>query len=428
MQANMKTAPKQLSTVKLQAGGGIRFGFMRQNNLSGRTLSVTDVVSYVFGEDCFASYQIRDEETEIAIILVEEENPEDSYMALSFPLKEKWTQGLFAKIAPKQWFSLDEGDEVPASLQDAVMPQGWVVASYSHVMSTKGKKLGGDFRHRSQADRNNTPGEPFEYALLMSESGEYALEAEKYANGKIRVFATVYRPVSDITDSNFMRPYIVTDNSKEHVAAKPVESKPVETEAKVEAKAAPQKHTKFEEALKEEALREEGVEEETPELEEEEQAEAVVIDKVIAEDAQEILPPVNLATSKTTALQADEATFEEATGKGAAVETAEIVADAEPVDAIATATMQSPKAGSELLSCNAQLALRLLDEAQRNKLSLSDIIRKVIDLPKESEDVVYIPFELSESEKEKLAKRYGKTDTTQITESILQELKDFAGV
>ena len=60
-----------------------------------------------------------------------------------------------------------------------------------------GRYLEGDWRMRKPTDRGRVS-KPFQYALLVDEDNEHALEAEQYEDGTLQVFATIYRPATDI--------------------------------------------------------------------------------------------------------------------------------------------------------------------------------------------------------------------------------------
>ena len=82
-----------------------------------------------------------------------------------------------------------------------------------------------------------------------------------------------------------------------------------------------------------------------------------------------------------------------------------------------------------MLSCDLHLAGRLIDEAQRNRMALSELIRKVIDLPARVTEQVFIPFTLESSEAQELARRYKlpNADIELVKPHIINELKRFVG-
>lgn len=366
-----KNMRKGATVIKLHAGGGIRFGFMRQNNISGRTLSVTDVSSYVFDNDSFASYQLRDEDTDISMIVAEGEKPQDSYLALSFALKEKWFGALFSALPPREWFRLDEGDEVTVATEAVVMPQGWLAPHYKHVLTTKGRKLDGDFRQRNPSEVTEYYSDTFAYVLLVSDDGEHAIEVEKHDNGTLKVSATVYRPLADITEtSQFRRPYIVTKKQSD----------------------AP-------------------VSEAQPELKED-------ADAIVAANANE---ETALAFSKTLTLISAQPASDAASQEPTVPESPKPLSD----------SVSAPQtANNSLLECDTALAVSIIQEAKHNKLSLSDVIRKVIDLPEKICDKVYVPFDFTSEEQAVLAERYGITsgNADEIRAKIVEELQLFAGI
>jgi len=285
------------------------------------------------------------------------------------PLKDKWFSSLFSALPPRQWMQLKPEDKVSVSADSVLIPQGWLVKEYRHVLTTKGRKIEGDFRQSRHSELAEFYSDPFDYVLLVSEDGEYALELEKYENGTARIYATVYRPVSDISESTqFHRPYIVANNSAEAMLAKAEEAAPLEM-PDIQADA-PSESTIT------------GLVQTSP---------VSVSNMLLREEVQEIA-----ATALTT---------------------------------VKTATETQNFSGN-MLACDVSLAANLIEEARRNKISMADVIRKVIDLPRKIDDRVYLPFDLTEEEHIALAKRYGlsESNTEAVQKKIVEELRQFAGL
>ncbi len=446
-----KTLRGSASKIKLHAGGGIRFGFMRQNNLSGRTLSVTDVSSYIFDSDSFASYQLRDEDTDVNMILAEGERPQDSYLALSLPLKDKWFGSLFAALPPKQWLKLKADDKVAVSADKVIMPQGWLVNNYRHVLTTKGRKVDGDYRQSRHSELAEFYSDPFDYVLLVSDTGEHAIELEKYENGSIKIYATVYRPVSDISESTqFHRPYIVSNNTAEAIQAKPEEvvEEPAPRAAKYQEvlkPLKPAKETRQEASVQPPALtlvptgkmidgQPVPVEAKAAVTETQPAAEKLVADATPAKAPSESTITELVESALAEVGKVEVAKVEVAKPKKPEVDTTPIFnkllreeTESTPAPKAATKAAAAP---ANMLSCDMALTANLIEEARRNKLSMADVIRKVIDLPRKIEDKVYVPFDLTEEEQQALAKRYGLKagDTEAVQKKIVEELRQFAGV
>lgn len=443
------------SNIKLHAGGGIRFGFMRQNNLSGRTLSVTDVSSYLFDSDSFASYQLRDEDTDVNMILAEGERPQDSYLALSLPLKDKWFSSLFAALPPKQWLKLKADDKVTVSADKVIMPQGWLLNNYRHVLTTKGRKVDGDYRQSRHSELAEFYSDPFDYVLLVSETGEHAIELEKYENGSMKIYATVYRPVSDISESTqFHRPYIVANNTVEAIQAKPEEVATQEIVQETAKESAP-KTVKYQDVLKplkplKEATPEAAAPQVPPTLTLVPTAKTIDGQSVEVKAAEETQATATVAKapSESTVTELVQTALAGAEKKDTTLEldpnspvtslllreeeivTTQTKGKAEAVKPAETAAQAAAPSPANMLSCDVTLASNLIEEARRNKLSMADVIRKVIDLPRKIDDRVYVPFDLTDEEQVALAKRYGlkQGDTDAVQKKIVEELRQFAGI
>ena len=90
----------------------------------------------------------------------------------------------------------------------------------------------------------------------------------------------------------------------------------------------------------------------------------------------------------------------------------------------------TPVSGEEeMIALDVKLAENVISEAQRNKISIGQLIRKVIDLPADVKDEMMISFSLSDTEKKELAKRYNlpESDYPKVKEEIVKELQYFFG-
>ena len=75
--------------------------------------------------------------------------------------------------------------------------KGWTVSSYRReIQGMKGRIFKGDFR--TVPLPSSKEAQEFEYTLLVSESNEHAIEVEKYSDGRVEAYATVYRRMNDV--------------------------------------------------------------------------------------------------------------------------------------------------------------------------------------------------------------------------------------
>lgn len=84
---------------------------------------------------------------------------------------------------------------------------------------------------------------------------------------------------------------------------------------------------------------------------------------------------------------------------------------------------------SQKLTCDIKVAAKIIDEALRNDIQVSDLMKKVLDLPVAESDTIDFDLPLSDKEYAILAKRYElhPRDRKSIKEKILEELEAFTG-
>ena len=156
-----------------------------------------EVNSYLFDSDNFIAYHFEGDDSDVNLIVAKEENELGAYLALSQRIESRLFAVLFGEHEPQYWFALKEEESVKVNSQTLGPLNGWLATDYTLVLCTKGRRMKGDYRLRKAGDRERLS-QQFDYVLLVDEDNEYALEAEKYEDGTLHVFATVYRPETDI--------------------------------------------------------------------------------------------------------------------------------------------------------------------------------------------------------------------------------------
>ena len=323
-----KNEHNKINFANISVGYSVGFGFLPQRNISGCRLNIEEVNSYLFENDSFIAYRLKNDIADINLIITNDEKD----LALSQRIKPQLFSPLFS-IQPEEWFLMNEDDEVEVSNRVMGMQQAWFAGKYKLAMTTEGNFLEGDYRLRKVEDRMNLS-RKFEYAVLLDEDNEHALEIEKYEDGTLAVFATVYRPATDIGE----------------VARTVVKA---------------------------------------PKL-------SVVIPEEKKEEDEVEQPPVIHAKFGN----------------------------------IQIAKAESESYSSDfLLVCESKLASGILNEAERNKMQLSELVRKVIDLPAQINEKILIPFTLNDNEYAELARRYELpvSDREAVRNRIVEELGHFIG-
>lgn len=186
---------EKLQESQLQVGSSIGFGFVPQALLSGRRLTVSGINTYQFGAENLTSYVLsQDREPSVSMIVAEADD--DQYLAISrrIPLEER--ARLFDAMDLES--TLTNPDATRLACKDNVPEfKGWLVSSYKReINGLKGRIYKGD--HRKIPLPATSEGQDFNYTLLVSDSNEHALEIEKYLDGRLEVYATIYRRINDV--------------------------------------------------------------------------------------------------------------------------------------------------------------------------------------------------------------------------------------
>jgi hypothetical protein len=172
-------------------------------SLAGREAEVANVRHYRFGEDSAVTYRLTlDEETLYHITVAED--GQGIYLALSRELlPEEWAD----------WFNLDVLDFflTPTSARvlklkpDYTKAREWFSPQYQKVLDA----ISGTLRENDKA------AEPVQYTLLASENGERAIEIEYFdQHRQSRLFATLYRPYTDIVAVHAAAPARMQESAK----------------------------------------------------------------------------------------------------------------------------------------------------------------------------------------------------------------------
>lgn len=475
----VKKAP-QAETLKpelLQIGSSLGFGFVPQAILSGRRLHITAINTYLFGEESLTSFVLsQNEDPSVSMIVAESDG--EYYLAISRRISQVDRSKLFDEQELDTVMS--KPDAARLNSRNIINDyKGWVVASYKReIQGLKGSIFKGDFRKNplppkseAQADAQN-----FEYTLLVSESNEHAIEIEKYTDGRIEIYATVYRRMNDIGEiihpaaAETARPDVKLASSTDipMPAQAPVMSSQPKTPAPAPVmvetpKAAETKQ--LDAALK------------APEPATEKQVEKQVekpiekpVEKPVTESAksepitlQELSPAPKPATAPTqpTSAQVEQINpgvftvqkpmSTHATAPAAPLPVPTSTKPQEPLTNQARTEMSTAEAlkpklyvnstgpdADELknkamegdnIECDLRVANKIIDEAIRNEMRLTDIVRRIIELPVAYPESVQIPMTLTDSDFSLLAIRYGisASDRNAIKRRIIEDLNDFSG-
>lgn len=413
----------KLKPEQLQVGSSVGFGFVPQANLSGRRLTVGSINTYQFGEESLTSFVLsQDSEAGVSMIVAESEG--EQYLAIS----RRISIGDRMKLCDSaQLDSIVENPENSTLICKDNVPdfKGWLVTSYKReIMGLAGRIYKGDYR--KQALPSPSQAEEFKYTLLVSESNEQAIEIEKYSDGRMEVYATIYRRMSDIGEVSHpgradasSRPDLKLASMRPEEVSKVVQSPapklvaepekpgaataaPEVIKIEPEVKAAPLTLQEFTKATPLAAP------EPKPEFKAEMKTETTKISKEIKPMANETA--TNGAASKVAAIAPQMSAYD-------------------PKPEIKTMNKMNMSMDNDAIECELKVANKIIDEAIRNEMRLSDVVRRVIELPVAHQEAVHIPITLSDDDYSLLAIRYGVTasDKNAIKKRIIEDLNNFSG-
>lgn len=195
LEGKKKAGPRLLSHPRdLHQGDLIKFKFLSQEELSGKTFEISQVNTYSYDDEIYPEYVLKDNSSNIIYLMVEEEDGEE-YLALSKKIKksqihEILTQEQLDIVAKKGRGAKITPNSIPSNLSE------WLVKSYIETESNiKGSYVKEDARKGTDHPHHN-----FTSYTLTDSSDEYAIEIEVYSSNEIEVSATIYHEVSEIED------------------------------------------------------------------------------------------------------------------------------------------------------------------------------------------------------------------------------------
>ncbi len=422
-------AQMRLKAEELQIGSIIGFGFVPQPSLSGRRLTVTAINTYKFGPDILTSFVLTQDKDAGASMIIAETGGEQ-YIAVSRRISISDRNKLFTHEDIEA--AIKNADSTDINVRD-ITPEykGWVAPHYKRELyNVKGQLYKGD--HRTGLVTGQSA-QDFAYTLLVSDNNEHALEIEKYDDGRVEVYATVYRRMSDVGEVTHPAPKelprtdvkLVSNGATTAFEAPAKPAPKIETatpaapppEMKEEPVAEPEeKHTDVQEHAHTAPIelpefeaaavvkKEEAVEEEAPLVLEEESAEPV--EMVVA------------ARVESAALPANEAPITIQTSNQPYIKQEIKAVNKEPSNFV-----------NESIDCELHVANKIIDEAIRQEMRINDVVRRVIGLPVSQQESVQIPVTLTDQDYALLAIRYGISgnDHEAIKKRIIDDLADFSG-
>lgn len=418
-----KSNQEKLQVEQLQIGSAIVFGFVPQASLSGHRLQIASINTYQFGNETLTSFVLnQDRDPGISMIVAESEG--EQYLAISRRVTISDRIKMFDSQALED--VTEKADVTKLACKENPDFKGWTVANYRReIHGMKGRIYAGDFRKTPLPAASSA--QEFKYTLLASDNNEHAIEIEKYPDGRIEMYATVYRRTSDIGEvSHPLRPDLRLTPKTEQVyaTAKPAEPKKEETkpaEIKQPFTGSPIKAT-------------------PPSLQEFPSSSVATTELVKPPPAQQA-PASSKPVSPSTPLEPKEKTMSEpATAMQhrpvngpMAPKLSSVVSQPAANESYKQEVIPVNKnangVDNESVECDLRVANKIIDEAIRNEMRLSDVVRRIIELPVADQQSVQIPITLTEEDYSLLAIRYGisSSDKAAIKARIIEDLNDFSG-
>lgn len=423
-----KSQGEKLQADQLQIGSAIVFGFVPQASLSGRRLQVTAVNTYQFGAESLTSFVLlQDRDPGISMIVAESDG--EQYLAISRRITISDRIKMFNSAELEN--IMDKPDATQLTCKENPDFKGWTVSSYRReIQGMKGMIFAGDFRKVALPPAS--AGQEFKYTLLASDSNEHAIEIEKYADGRVEMYATVYRRTSDIGEvSAPTRPDLkLASTSDSKPEAKPAEPKPMlltpRTEAKQEEKPAeaPKPVPSSPIKLQEFSTPPENKPEAKPAEAKPQAAEAP------KPAIPSTLPQQEKKTMPATAPANEPRPFAASNGSSPKLSSAQHAAELSHKQEVkAVSKTINGLDNNESVECDLRVANKIIDEAIRNEMRLSDVVRRIIELPVSHQEAVQIPITLTDEDYALLAIRYSisASDRNAIKSRIIEDLNSFSG-
>lgn len=400
-----KTQGDKLRADQLQVGSAIVFGFVPQSSLSGRRLQITGINTYQFGSEALTSFVLtQDRDPGVSMIIAESEG--EQYLALSRRITISDRIKMFESKDLEN--VIEKADTTQLICKDNPDFKGWTVGTYRReIQGMKGFLYAGDFRKAALPHANSA--QEFKYVLLASESNEHAIEIEKYNDGRIEMYATVYRRTSDISEvSQPARPDVKL------VGPALTEEKPVSVPQEI--KTAPVKLQEFS-APPVVAV--------APAITPEAKQPNPVAPEKSTQPTQENKPMSPLPEAAAETLRSFTTN-----GTSPKLSSMQAANQSQPKQEIRPVNKPNGFEANEAVECDLRVANKIIDEAIRNEMRLSDVVRRVIELPVSHQEAVQIPVTLSDEDYSLLAIRYGisASDRNAIKSRIIEELNGFSGL
>ncbi len=174
----------------IATGDRLTFGAMPQAQLSGKRFIVGAPAQYNFSSTQLTSYPLFDEEfNQVCHMIVAKVKNKAPYLAISRKLEQTRAEEICTEDDYQRLKTANYPHHLYVRKHTGDL-QDWLHLHYANkIKNAKGTKILPDQDVKS-----------FSYTLYVAEEQFKAIEIERHANGEFDVYATIFRPVSDIVE------------------------------------------------------------------------------------------------------------------------------------------------------------------------------------------------------------------------------------
>ncbi len=437
--ARKAEAPK-VDLSSLDIGASIGFGFVPQANLSGRRFTVKHINTYQFGEERLTSFLLEGDGNEIVSMIVADAEGE-KYLALSRRIPPAMRARMFDTDELDALLTKADVKRLQVKEQDPGWKQ-WMVGQYKkEIHNLSGRYIRGDFRNLSRLPDDVKP-KDFDYTLLVSDNNEYAIEAERYKDNRLELYATIYRRISDIGEIQHAASQATEESDMETFAPKAVVTVPAEAVQPADESSGGEASdiSVFEPAAEESDAAQDMVQDTAPAMTLPEEPAAPQTrqpqpSQPLTESSPMSIfnPAQGSANAKPESMNGAVGGATEAMPRPKQHNNPSAPGQNHRQEAKAVSPRNGNGNGAELendaIECDLRVANKIIEEAIRNEMRLSDVVRRIIALPVAYPEAVQIPVTLSDADFQLLAIRYGMPASNRdaIKTRIIEEINDFSG-
>lgn len=182
---------------EIQAGYILQFGAMKQSLLNRKRYVAQEVWTYNIDLQKLYAFVLNTSPDNLLYLIAGDENGQE-YLTISSQVSQEMLEEFSGIKNFVDWLKTESTQPLRLYGKPGGRHKNWLATSYVRVMhNVTGYVYPADYRGRLLSG-DAASGKEFQYFLLVSQDQRHALDCELYPDGRLRVFATLYRPASDI--------------------------------------------------------------------------------------------------------------------------------------------------------------------------------------------------------------------------------------